>query len=224
MQPLKEYSSSLNISVAGLDLVLHRHSNLEELWNQMTEEEFTSDERIPYWTELWPASLVLSDWLKQNSERIKNTNCLDLGCGLGLTALVAASCKANVIGMDYEKEALIYAKKNAIENGLDTVTWTAMDWRYPAVKKQSLDYLWGGDIMYERRFVQPVLDFLSYSLKPNAKAWLAEPSREEIFALFRHSLDRAGWQYKIVHTQKIPAIYAQAVPVSVRLWELGKKL
>ncbi len=222
MQQLTEYRASLQVKVAGLDLVLHRAGDLESLWEHMTDDEFGEDERLPYWTELWPASLVLSDWLKNNAGQIVDQPCLDLGCGLGLTALVAASCRARVIGMDYEEIALHYAKKNAVENNLDSVCWVTMDWRKPALRRESLSFVWGGDIMYERRFVGPVLDFLDYSLKRGAKAWLAEPSREEIFNLFCQALVHRGWKHKLVHEQKIPAIYAQPVPVSVRLWELTK--
>lgn len=222
MRQLTEYSSSLQVRVAGLDLVLHRAEDLESLWERMTDDEFGDDERLPYWTELWPASLVLSDWLKKNAAQIADQPCLDLGCGLGLTALVAASCRARVIGMDYEETALRYARKNAVENGLDSVRWVTMDWRKPALRPGGLSFVWGGDIMYERRFVAPVLDFLAYSLKRGATAWLAEPSREEIFNLFLQALAHRGWKHKLAHEQKIPAIYAQPAPVSVRLWELTK--
>ena len=69
--------------------------------------EFTEDERLPYWTELWPSSLVLADWLYQRRESLRGQPCLDLGCGIGLTALVAQWLGANVIGMDYEPEACV---------------------------------------------------------------------------------------------------------------------
>ena len=48
----------------GRQFVLEREADLESLWQEMTEKPSSlEDERLPYWTELWPAALVLADWL-----------------------------------------------------------------------------------------------------------------------------------------------------------------
>lgn len=82
---------------------------------------------------------------------------------------------AQVIGMDYEEEALHFASLNARHNGVTSPLWTVMDWRQPAVRPRSIFRLWGGDIMYEKRFVAPVMHFLSHVLADNGAAWVAEP-------------------------------------------------
>ena len=100
--PLSEgsWQPFLTVNACGRDWTLERAADMEALWESMTE--FTEDERLPYWTELWPSSLVLADWLYQRRESLRGQPCLDLGCGIGLTALVAQWLGANVIGMDYE--------------------------------------------------------------------------------------------------------------------------
>ena len=87
--PLSEggWQPFLTVNACGRDWTLERAADMEALWEAMTE--FTEDERLPYWTELWPSSLVLADWLYQRRESLRGQPCLDLGCGIGLTALVA---------------------------------------------------------------------------------------------------------------------------------------
>ncbi len=187
----------------------------------MSEEDFGDDERLPYWVELWPASLALADWLTGHADSIRGQRCLDLGCGLGLTAMAGTMAGARVIAMDYEPEALAYARKNAEANGVPQPLWTVMDWRFPAVRAGSVAFLWGGDVMYERRFVEPVLRFMNHVLAPNGRAWMAEPSRD-VYQSFRAALFSGGWTAERVYSGRLPALYEQPERVSVNLWELAR--
>ena len=147
---------------------------------------------------------------------------LDLGCGLGLTALVAQSLGAKVIGVDYEPAALAYAAKNAVANGIASPLWVAMDWRFPAIKAKSCSCIWGGDIMYERRFVLPVLDFMEHALEPGGVMWVAEPDRG-IYGLFRQTLETRGWASRRIYQEKVPSLHLQESLVTVNLWEIARK-
>ena len=215
--PLSEgsWQPFLTVNACGRDWTLERAADMEALWESMTE--FTEDERLPYWTELWPSSLVLADWLYQRRESLRGQPCLDLGCGIGLTALVAQWLGANVIGMDYEPEALRFARRNAEHNAVPQPLWTVMDWRKPAVKRRSLRFIWGGDIMYEQRFAAPVLDFLEYALAEGGAAWVAEPSRA-VYDTFRSMLVNRRWAGRCVWEKNIEALYPQERPVPVRIW------
>lgn len=219
MQKLTEYTPNVQIQLCGRQWHLERAADLETLWEAMCDDEGCSDERLPYWTELWPSSLVLAEWLHHNKAMIAGKRCLDIGCGLGLTALVASWLGGDVIAMDYEPEALYFANRNAIHNNVPSPLWVLMDWRFPAVLAQSCDIIWGGDIMYETRFVDPVLTFLEHSLAPDGRVWVAEPNRN-VYKHFRSSLLQRGWKYTKVTTEKIDALYEQNVPVTVNLWEL----
>lgn len=217
-----QYTPRISVTVCGREWTLERAADLDSLWDAMTEQEFTDDERLPYWTELWPSTLVLSEHLHENVARIRGKYCLDLGCGLGLSALVGASLGAKVLAMDYEPAALHFARINTEINNIapqQAPLWTIMDWRFPAVKPHSIDFLWGGDIMYEKRFVEPVLQFLTHSLAKGGVAWVAEPGRS-VYRVFQDALAERGWQAKLVRDQKTPALYEQECPVPVRLWEL----
>lgn len=209
----------LKVSACGRAWELERSADLETLWEGMVD--FVEDERLPYWTELWPASVVLSEWLHVQKQRIAGKTCLDLGCGIGLTALVGQWLGATVIGMDYEKDALHYARLNADRNRVSTPHFVVMDWRRPAVRAQSISVLWGGDVMYESRFAMPVLDFLDYALAPNGVAWFAEPCRG-VYDAFRASLSNRRWLCRCAYETTTVALYPQEKPVPVRIWEITR--
>lgn len=172
------YMPDITVTAAGRDWKLKRASDFDSLWDEMVADgRADADEHIPYWTELWPSSIALCSWLSERRDEIAGRSCLDLGCGLGLTALAAASLGAHVTAVDYEFDALHYARVNAAANGISPEpVWLAMDWRHPALREGSMDRIWGGDIMYETRFVAPVLSLFSHCLAPGGKAWVAEPA------------------------------------------------
>ena len=213
-----DWKSILQVHACGREWSMERTADMETLWNAMTIYN-NEDERIPYWVELWPSSLVLADWLGTQKNRIAGQPCLDLGCGIGLTALVGQWLGAHVIGMDYEPEALHYARKNAVRNHVSQPDWVVMDWRRPAIRQRSLRFIWGGDIMYEQRFAVPVVDFLTHALAEDGLVWFAEPSRP-IYNTFRTTLVNRGWNINCVAKQSIPALYPQSNPVPVRIWEI----
>ncbi|UZP69096.1 50S ribosomal protein L11 methyltransferase [Desulfovibrio mangrovi] len=221
MTGLKEYTPVIDVNLCGRHWRLERAADLESLWEAMGDEDFGDDERLPYWTELWPASLVLGQWLYAKQKDIAGKYCLDMGCGLGLTALVGSWLGAKVVAMDYEPQALRYAARNARINNVASPLWTVMDWRHPAVAPHAFDCVWGGDIMYERRFVEPVLAFLEHSLAPGGVAWVAEPNRN-VYTYFLTLLERHGWKAHRLAMEKTSALYEQPAAVTVSLWELRR--
>jgi predicted nicotinamide N-methyase len=222
MAPTRSISvPSIELEVCGRAWKLVRSAELETLWAQMGEGTLGEDERIPYWTELWPASIGLCSWLFQMRDAIRGRICVDVGCGLGLTALVAQWLGARVLAMDYEPEALRYARENAARNEVVSPLWTVMDWRRPAIAPHCARYLWGGDIMYEARFAAPVLDFMEYALAPGGRVWVAEPCRS-VYDAFRSALLSRAWTGRCVHEQTVEAPYVQPVPVAARVWELTR--
>ena len=220
---LTTYEPHIAVQAAGRLWRLTRAADLEQLWEAMTStpDDF-DDERLPYWTELWPSSVALAGWLERHREIIRGRCCLDMGCGLGLTAMVGQWLGARVTGMDYEQEALRFAAQNADLNEVPQPLWTVMDWRKPAVRPGSMHRIWGGDIMYEKRFVAPVLRFLDHSLAPEGLAWVAEPGRT-VYDAFLHALQNGGWQGRRVYSETIEPLYAQPVPVTVHVWEICRR-
>ncbi len=221
-RPLQSYEPEITVGAAGREWRLRRAADFDSLWEDMVADgRADADEHIPYWTELWPSSLVLCSWLAQNQGRIAGRRCLDLGCGIGLTALAGSSLGARVLGIDYEMEALVHAADNARINGVPSPAWAAMDWRRPCVARGVFDCIWGGDIMYERRFVEPVLAVCEHALAAGGCVWVAEPGRE-VYDAFLKALPERGWTGRRVLQESVDAMYAQACKVTVTIWELRR--
>ncbi|MBN2139465.1 MAG: methyltransferase domain-containing protein [Desulfovibrionaceae bacterium] len=143
----------------------------------MGSEDFGPDERLPYWAEVWPAGLVLAAWLGENRDRVRGRACLDVGCGLGLTAMVASWLGARVVALDYERPALGLARTNALANRVPQPLWVQMDWREPGFRPGSFPLILCADLFYERRFFGPLLGLFKTALAPGGVVLAAEPRR-----------------------------------------------
>ena len=197
-----------------------RRADMDKLWEGMEEKEGRED-RLPYWNEIWPSSLALAGWLAEMQDDISGKNCLDMGCGIGFTALMGRWLGAEVTAMDYEAQALEYAKINEFLNGVPGVNWQVEDWREPKLPAESFDYIWAGDIMYEKDFAGHIAKYISTMLKTGGKAWIAEPRRE----IFHHLLDilhEHGLSHRLICYLPISPLTEQEMPVTVNIWQISK--
>jgi predicted nicotinamide N-methyase len=148
--------------VAGVELALLRPESPESL---IDETEFERDEFLPYWAELWPASLALAEALPE----LAGLRVVELGCGLGVPALVAAAKGAEVTAIDWAPDAIALLRENAERNGL-RVRAEVRDWREPWGER--FDVALAADVLYERRNVEPLSARLA-ELAPVAYVGLA---------------------------------------------------
>jgi predicted nicotinamide N-methyase len=138
-------------------------------------QAFACDERLPYWAELWSSAVALAEWSLGSG--LSGSRCIELGCGLGLAGIAAARAGARVLLTDYERDALLFARYNAVRNGgRSLVSVHLMDWREP-VLRHCFDLVLGADILYERRHALPLLEAFDQLLKPGGAVVLADPGR-----------------------------------------------
>lgn len=204
---------------------LARPGDLESLWAAMGQEEFGpsgwEDERLPYWVELWPAAVLLARHICENAGQLAGRACVDAGCGLGLASLAAAEAGARVVGFDYEPEALAYAKLNAALNlppAARAPLFAVMDWRRPAVAKGGADFVLGADILYERRFFEPVAAFLEHALNKGGRAWIADPERTVSAGADGRLMER-GWRVAVLRRERVEQ---GGQHMTVRLLEISR--
>lgn len=167
----------LRLDLGSREFTLHREADMESLWAGLGREDFGADEHMPYWAELWPASVLLAAWLGGRGSAAAGRRCLDLGCGMGLSAMAGAAAGGRVLAVDYEPAAVGHAARNIRENALDA-TCAVMDWRRPACAPGSFDLIWGSDILYETRFYEPLTTLFRTLLAPGGRIILSEPWRE----------------------------------------------
>jgi predicted nicotinamide N-methyase len=137
---------------------------------------------MPYWAELWPAGLALARALP---ERLDGVRVVELGCGLGVPALVAAARGAEVTAIDWAADAVALLHTNAAANGL-AVDARVADWRS---FDGAFDLALAADVLYEERNVEPLLGLLP-RLAP--VVLLAEPGRPAAADFLRRA--RADWE------------------------------
>lgn len=142
---------------------------------------FEQDEFMPYWAEFWPGCLLLADLVAQWPIVEPGTSSegpvvLELGCGLGLVGLVAASRGYRVIASDYDNDALAFVVESALRNGLPRPETRFVDWRefYPDLE---LDRIVAAEILYEVRNLRPVAEFLRNHLKSGGEALIVDANR-----------------------------------------------
>src|SRR5215213_10201025 len=96
------------IELGGFQYELIHPRSVDDL---ISEEDFDLDERIPYWANIWPSERILAEVISQ--QRGAGRKLLELGCGVGFAALVAAHVGFDVLATDYYHEAIEFARVNA---------------------------------------------------------------------------------------------------------------
>lgn len=204
--------------VAGRVWTLERPADLESLWAGLDETDPLAEERIPYWVELWPATLALCAHLISQGASLAGRKCLDIGCGLGLSALVGASLGAQVVGMDSQHEALHFADKNARRNAVNAPLWVCMDWNQVGFAPAAFDCIWGGDVFYEERFFEPLEKLVRMALAPQGRVWFGDPQRSvsrDVWNRFRG----LGWT---VSNRGQEIVSLGQAHMTVDVWELRR--
>ena len=93
--------------VAITDRVLRiTHPRVAE--DLIDEAEYEEDERLPYWADLWPSGIVLARHLAGLD--LTGLRIVEMGAGLGLPSIVAASGGADVLATDWYGVALEFAQ------------------------------------------------------------------------------------------------------------------
>ncbi|WP_045214841.1 class I SAM-dependent methyltransferase [Desulfonatronovibrio magnus] len=183
-------SSRILVKLSKEEWILDRAGNLEDLWDQMTGDNPEDEDHIPYWTELWPAAMVLAEHINSMSGRIRGRRCLDIGCGLGLSSLIASRNFADITAMDIMWDALYFTGVNAHQNKTGRLNRVQMDWRHPGFRAKTFDFIWAADVLYEKRFCYPLIDLFRHCLKPHGVIWIADPRRNvsaEVWKLFQQN-------------------------------------
>ncbi|MGD9487766.1 MAG: methyltransferase [Calditrichaceae bacterium] len=175
-------------------VVIERVKNLDDLVDQVSDDLFNEDERLPYWAELWPSAIAISRFIAAHPALISTKSVLELGCGLGLSSLfIALQNPASLLLTDYEQPALEMSLRNFKLNKLSLPETRILDWRQPELDRL-FDVIIASDILYEKRFFHPVISLLGKFLEPGGLIIIAEPNRniaKEFFKMLRE----AGYVY-----------------------------
>ena len=141
----------------------------------ISEDDYVRDERLPYWADIWPSSLVLSARLLE--ERGEGRRLLELGCGSGLVTMAAMQAGFDVTATDYYEDALHFTRANAWRAlGREPVA-RMVDWRSFPAGLNNFDVVVASDVLYERAYATLVAEAIERSLASHGTAIVADPGR-----------------------------------------------
>ena len=139
------------------------------------EEDFVKDERLPYWADVWPSSLILAGKLLGLKGRGKTA--LELGCGVGLSTLAATTAGYDVLSTDYYEDALDVTRANVFRNLGKLARTRLVDWRHLPDDLGRFDLVFASDVLYEEEYAELLPVILKRVLVPTGFALIADPGR-----------------------------------------------
>jgi predicted nicotinamide N-methyase len=191
MSPPRELLSRLDlvedsVALPARTLSILRPRSAEAL---LDEDAFEHEEFLPYWAELWASGETLAQEVAGRD--VKGLSIVELGCGLALPSLAAASGGAHVLATDWSPEAIALAGENAHRNGLDLET-AVVRWSEPEalLERAPWHLVLAADVLYERRNVDELLALLP---QLGGDVLLADPGRPHAKTFF----ERAGEEWTI---------------------------
>jgi methyltransferase-like protein 23 len=148
--------------------------------------------QFPFGLMLWESGVALATWVADHAGEMAGQTVLELGAGVGLPGIVAASCGAKVTQTDHDPQALTLAAQNAALNGIVGIKVELGDW-FSWTNPARYDLILGADIVYDGADHAAILALLERRREPGGRIVLADPGREQQ-AAFISAANRAGWR------------------------------
>jgi predicted nicotinamide N-methyase len=123
MNNLKKYKEIFRLQEMEVELWL---PDLEAL--QLNYQNEGTKAAFPYWAKLWPSAYVLTAFINEHRDLIKNKKVFELAAGLGLPSLYASTFCSSVICSDYNTTAVEFIQMNIILNNISNMQCEMFDW------------------------------------------------------------------------------------------------
>jgi 2-polyprenyl-3-methyl-5-hydroxy-6-metoxy-1,4-benzoquinol methylase len=171
-------TDTVEIVVGGRKFNILQPRNLDPFINAGDELH-----HFPLWVKLWKASWVLAGYLAEKPVE-KNKHFLEIGAGLGLVSIVAATCGHKITLSEYNPDALQFARANAHLNHCPRLPIVKLDWNRPQVERR-FDYIVASEVVYKEEDFRPLLNLFTACLKPGGEIILASEMRKTSGEFYR---------------------------------------
>jgi predicted nicotinamide N-methyase len=161
-----------DVAIGKRNFSILRPANSDDL---IREEDFVKDERLPYWADIWPSSVILAERLLELKGSGKTA--LELGCGVGLSTLAATSAGFDVLSTDYYEDALDVTRANVFRNLGKASRTRLADWRHFPDDLGTFDLVFASDVLYEKEYAALLPGLLARVLGADGVALVADPGR-----------------------------------------------
>jgi 16S rRNA G1207 methylase RsmC len=134
---------------------------------------------------------------------------LEVGSGVGLVGIGAASFGHAVTLMEYDPHALNFPRANALANHCTDMEMISLDWNRPCLEGK-FDYIVGAEVVYDEKQFDPLLKLFNTYLKPQGEVILSAEIRRSNMKFFQEM--RKSFDVKIHKTtlrsdkEEIPVI------------------
>jgi len=139
------------------------------------ERRFIQEDIAPYGLELWPAAIMLAEHISRGEEG-QDRPAIELGCGLGLVAVVATRCGWRVTATDNDEDALRFARYTALLNESSIGAFEVLNWNDPRVGKR-FSRVFAADVLYQLVDHEPLLVCIDALLADDGEALVSDPHR-----------------------------------------------
>ena len=137
--------------------------------------ECEKTDRLPYGFELWPAALMLAQYLYRNDPG-QGRRAVELGCGVGLVSIAAARRGWRILPTDSDPVPLGFAEFNAAANAVIIEAYQLLDWHHPPTDSR-FSLVLAADVLYQRCDHLPILKCIGLLLDHEGMAVIADPNR-----------------------------------------------
>lgn len=180
------------------------------------EEEFSRDERLPYWADIWPSARVLASYVARLEGRGRSL--LELGCGAGLVATAAAIAGFRLCATDYYEDALRFTALNVAQHTGEMPETRLVDWRELPTDLGRFDVVVGSDVLYERSYGRLVARAVDITLTGGGEAVIADPGRIAAEEFMRDAAERG---LRVVRDEQVPYVDG-AIRQTIHLYRLRR--
>jgi predicted nicotinamide N-methyase len=179
------------------------------------EEDFVKDERLPYWADIWPSSLILAEQIMKRSGRGK---LLELGCGVGLVTTAAMTTGYDVLSSDYYTDALAFTRANSFINLGRSCRAEMINWREFPTDVGDFDVVIASDVLYESEYARLLPGILKQALTLHGAALIADPGRMAAPEFLEHCEKN---NLEVLSDDVFPFV-AGEIKQKITIYELGR--
>ena len=170
--------------------------------------------RLPYGVSLWPSAIALSHEIATRADAFRGRAVLELGAGVGLPGVVAATLGGRVVQTDRDELVLHLCKRNGERNGGDPIEYRLADWTEWG-DAGLYDWIIGADILYGDSLHPHLRRIFESNLAPRGRILIADPFRPLVLK-FLEALEADGWGVTFSKWD----VGAEALPRPIGVFEL----
>jgi predicted nicotinamide N-methyase len=193
----RDYHFALTLPAEDDRLLDEWVESLAKVTGQGTSAPDVAELHLPYWATPWASGFALGEAVLGVRRSVAGKRIMELGCGLGTTAIAALVAGADLVAADCFAEPLEFCRFNTLRNTGHTPELLLADWR--TAEGRSLlaaagpyEVVLAADVLYDEEDVVPLLELAPALLPSGGALWLSDPGRESADR-FVAGARRLGW-------------------------------